>query len=314
MNKRYNIGAVSKITGLSTHVIRAWERRYGLVSPLRSEKSKRRLYSDEDITRLSLLRQATSMGFNISTIAKMQLNELDTLIRERGRSTEQKVVCEKTDDVFERLIESSISAIKNFQPSEFEDILSYSTVEYGQLFTVENLIIPVSKIIGECWNSGDLRIAHEHMATEIIRIFLLKIINRTHTYGNAPTAVVATPSGQQHEIGALITASLAAIEGWRIIYLGADLPAEEITMVVNRIKPRLLVLSIVYPPDDMNLRDELLKIRKHIRTDTCIFTGGRAIESYLSTLIEINAACIRDFTEFRLRLKEIQKSLHEKKK
>lgn len=308
-NKKYNIGAVSRITGLSTHAIRAWEKRYGVVKPARSGSNGRREYSQEDLELLLLLKKATSMGFNIGNIAHLDPEDLRSLLDEQMLEESDEALSnadQHTQNGFNRVIDRSLDAIQNYNSEKLEILISKAFMDFGNINTIEKIISPLTKKIGDYWSNGDIRIAQEHLASEIIRSSLLKVISKSHEYINSPVILVATPSGQMHDIGALITGSIAATEGWNVIYVGPNLPCEEIAGAINRVGARVVLLSIVYPGDDIKLNDELVNLRGFLEQDTVILVGGNAARNYLNTLNAINAEYIKDIGEFKKRLRELR--------
>lgn len=307
--KKYNIGAVSRLTGLSTHAIRAWEKRYGVVRPERSETNNRRLYSEEDLEKLLLLKKATKLGFNIGVISDLSIPELRSFIDEHGAdislSEKERPANEPN---FDDVIQNCIVAIAKYDSERLESIFANSFVEYGNVATIERILIPLVKLIGEQWSTGNLRVAQEHMATEILRSFLLKIVSKSHDYINSPVIIVTTPARQMHDIGALIIGSIAAIEGWKVIFLGTSLPSEEIAGAVNKTAARAIALSFVYPSDDKNMNEELTTLRKYINKNIPIIAGGSASQSYRETLEKIDAESIVDVKDFKVRLRNLRKA------
>ena len=101
--------------------------------------------------------------------------------------------------------------------------------------------------------------------------------------------MVTTPAGQVHELGALTAAATAATLGWQPVYLGCNMPAEEIVYAVQANGARALALSITYPSDDPRLPDELRRLRRHLPKETAIVVGGRACSGYREVLREIAA-------------------------
>jgi methanogenic corrinoid protein MtbC1 len=120
--------------------------------------------------------------------------------------------------------------------------------------------------------------------------------------------VVTTPSGQYHEIGALIVALTSASVGWQVTYLGPNLPAEEISAAAMEKNARIVLLSIVFPPDDPHLKLELERIRVLLPDNISIFVGGRASSSYLETFKKINATVFKEIRELRTNLESYHSS------
>ena len=108
---------------------------------------------------------------------------------------------------------------------------------------------------------------------------------RSEPVAGSSTLVVATPAGQRHELGALLVAGIASDLGWRVVYLGCDLPAEEIAAGVAASQAAAILLSIVYPLTDPNLQDEVRRLRQLIGPDLPIVAGGRAAPSSRDELV-----------------------------
>jgi len=138
--------------------------------------------------------------------------------------------------------------------------------------------------VGQRWQDGTWRGAHEHLATAVLRAFLWSLWRRVEAGPGAPAAVVATPAGQMHELGVLLAAGIAADMGWRVVYLGADLPAEEIALAVASSGASAIVLSLVYPLADPRLLDELKRLRGLVGPRLVIVAGGRAAAANQETL------------------------------
>lgn len=294
-NHLYEIRAVAEKTGLSTLLIRAWENRYSVVIPKRSD-SKRRLYSDEDIIRLKLLKEATDKGFTIGRISNLSNEKLLELLQSTQKSFEVN------QDKGEYFLNESLKAINDLSPKKLEKIFMKASIELSQPHFIDNLIVPLIYKIGEMWQSGDLRISHEHFSTSIIKNFLLNIIQSAHPQDNSPKIVVTTPSGQLHELGALIAACVASFEGWAVVYLGPNLPAEEIASSAIKINARVISLSIVYPLDDERLVEQLKRLKLLIPDDVRILIGGRGSTNYSKVIEEIKAEHIKDTSELREKL------------
>ena len=300
----YPIKVVVNKTGITAHVIRAWEKRYAAIEPGRTD-TNRRLYREDDIHRLELLGKLTKAGHSIGTIAKLSTGELENLIGEIKETSGTKQRVEKQDKSL--YLKRGLQAIEELDEKGLEEILSRASVDLSQPELIQEVIVPMIKNIGEKWKNGSIRIYHEHLASAVIKTFLHNLAGGYRFEQNAPEILIATPIGQMHELGALLAASAAASEGWRVTYLGSNLPAEEIAAAVKQSKPKVLALSMVYPPDDPKLNSELMKLDKYLNNDTIIYVGGNSAESYNKTLKNIKAKVISDLIDFRNELVKIRK-------
>ncbi|MFH2056148.1 MAG: cobalamin-dependent protein, partial [bacterium] len=143
--------------------------------------------------------------------------------------------------------------------------------------------------VGDRWRNGELKVVHEHMASAVVRSLLGHLAGSGPASATAPRIVVTTPQGQQHEFGALIATITAVSHGWRALYLGPALPAEDIAAAVNRSGATAVALSLVYPSDDPTLGAELQRLRKLTGAEMPLVVGGRAARYYATILREIKA-------------------------
>jgi methylmalonyl-CoA mutase cobalamin-binding subunit len=184
--------------------------------------------------------------------------------------------------------------------------LERSALELSQPVLIEEVLIPLVKTIGKQWEEGTLRVAHEHLASSIVRSFLANLQRTVVPSGTAPTIVITTPSRQYHEIGALIVAVTAASEGWRVLYLGPDLPSEEIAAIALLRGAKAVALSIVYPSDDPFIGSDLKKLRRLIGDEIFLLAGGRSAHSYEEDLRAVSAQLISDLSDLRKQLRKIR--------
>ena len=237
-------------------------------------------YPDAEVERLSLLQRATNAGHSIGHIARLsgvqlaelfQADQADQPAANRfapnsdvvmGRA-EAVIEAEGTEstapDSFH--LDRCLKAIEDLVPGALDAALGRAAVALGQGAVLDRVVAPLVGEVGERWRRGVLRIAQEHLATAVIRTFLAGIMQRARVDEQAPNLVVATPTGQLHEIGALLAAAAAATEGWRVTYLGSNLPSEEIAATALHSGARAIALSIVFPDDDLRLPQEVAQLR-----------------------------------------------------
>lgn len=309
-NYKYPIKVVSQMTGLSVHVIRAWEKRYNVVEPDRTD-TNRRLYSEEDIEKLKLLNDALHLGHHIGGVANLSLAELRSLLSKETKGTieiKNNFAPVSSEKIVEEVLSESLEAVKNYDAKKLESILLNASAKLTQPILIESLIIPLVYKVGDLWHSGEIRVANEHLASSVIRGFLYNLLDSYSLNDSAPVMVTATPRGQEHELGALIAGVVAASSGWKVIYLGSNLPAEEIAAVVSHLKARVVALSIVYPNDDLHLKHELKKSKHLLPDGVSIIVGGRAANGYLDVLDEIGAIVVKDSRHLRLELEAIREN------
>ena len=306
---RHPIQVVARRTGLSVDVIRVWERRYGVVSPQRSA-TQRRLYSDADIRKLSLLHRATQAGRRISDLAGLEESEILALLSEDrahqpGALTADKTVREEGGVSY---LDACLSAIEQVDQHALEQALADASVALSIPELLEQVIAPVMKQIGRHWQQGKARVGHEHFATATVRSFMGHLVATANMSGTGPTLLVATPVGQNHELGALMAALIAAGDGWRVAYLGPNIPARDLAAIARQQQPRAVALGISYPPDDARIVKEMQTLRQQVPDGVFIIVGGDAVKGYRTVLKEIGAQTPRDLNSFRDLLKKLRTS------
>ena len=308
---KYPIKAVAQKTGLSVHVIRAWEKRYNAVVPNRTD-TNRRLYSESDIEKLQILLKLTNQGHNIGGIANLTIDELRELFDEQStlrdnsfqsptRETRQEA---DPDKFFTRCLKS----VYALDLKELESTLYKASVSLSQPILLDRIIIPLITQVGEMWKEGEIRVYHEHMVTASLRGFLSNMIDSSKNSESAPKILVTTPQGQLHELGALIVSAIASTEGWNVTYLGPNLPAEEIVGAAEQLNCKAIALSIVYPLDDWILRKELIKFKQILSGNIPLLVGGKGATGYLDALDEIGARVILDIANLRKSLSSIREN------
>jgi DNA-binding transcriptional MerR regulator/methylmalonyl-CoA mutase cobalamin-binding subunit len=286
---QHTIKTVSRRTGLSAHVIRVWERRYGAVQPQRTG-TNRRLYSEDEVQRLELLHRATEAGHSISQAAKLPTDKLrEILLRPVTTAPEPDLNGSTPAPPETALIAQCLAAVKRLDAAELDAALERGMIQFGQMGFLNRLAAPLSHQVGELWCTGELTAAHEHFLSAALRTMLGQAIRQFAHTDLAPAIVVATPVGQLHELGAVMVAALAANLGWRVTYLGTSLPAAEIAGAAIQNQARVVALSLVYPEDDRGLPAELSKLRRYLPAEIKIMAGGRAAPAYKDALDGISA-------------------------
>jgi len=281
-----NIKIVAQQTGLSPHVIRVWEKRYGVVTPQRSQ-TRRRLYSHAEVEHLGLLARLTKQGHAISALAGTSLAALRQLAANAGPASAAPAIPPAAGAI--DYLEAGFDAVRRHDQAALEEILMRAELALGRQGMLVKVAAPFAQQLGQRWREGDLSAAHEHFASAVLRGVLSRARRGFARDAASPVLVVATPAGQLHELGALLAVATASNLGWHVIYLGPSLPASEIAGAAIQHQARAVGLSLVYPEDDAALPDELRLMRRLLPAATAILVGGRAYEAYGAALREINA-------------------------
>lgn len=294
---RHSIAVVSRRTGISQLVLRAWERRYRAVNPGRTPTGRRK-YSDADLEKLALLANLTGAGHRIGDIARLSVSDLQQLVRENAAAGVAPVPATTVPQAEAgQLMEEALRAVADLDSRGLEKTLDRALVDLSKPDLRRKLLVPLLVEIGERWKDGKLRVAHEHMATSIVLAFLTALNARYQVAPGAPVVAVATPSGQMHELGALLASAHAYEAGWDVLYLGPNLPAEDIAAAVRSRGARAILLSLVFPHGDSHTTNELRELRHLLGDDVQILAGGQAAESYGEVLAEVGARVFLDLDQ-----------------
>ena len=224
------IGELSRRSGVSPELLRAWEHRYSLLQPLRSDGGFR-LYTPEDERRIAVMRSHLARGLSAAEAARLTLEEgrapaapVETPALERD--------AREVRAAFDALDEGTAQAA-------LDRMLSAFSIETA----LREFVLPYLRELGERWERGEVSVAQEHFASQVLRGRLLGLA-RGWDRGAGPRAVLACPPGERHDLGLVIFGLALRELGWRITFLGADTPADTIVESVQRLEPAALVLAV----------------------------------------------------------------------
>ena len=233
---RHPIGVVRERTGLSVEVLRAWERRYAVVRPVRSEDG-RRLYSDADVERLGLLHRASRPGRPVGTLASLSIDELQRMVQEDVTRARRRPTAPGSHR------EDAMAAVRDLAPERLETALRRAALSLGTVTFLDEVVAPLLEEIGDAWHEGRITVAHEHAASATLLQLLGWLARALEVPDTAPRVVLATPRGERHAFGAMMAAVAAAHDGWHVTWLGTDLPAAQVAAGVEQGRGRIVALS-----------------------------------------------------------------------
>src|SRR4051812_11833333 len=255
------IGELSKRAGVSPALLRAWERRYGLVRPARSEGGLR-LYSPADVERVRLMRQHLAEGLAAAEAASLASRAVVGSEPDPA-AVHPAVMRDDLADALDHFDEPRAQAI-------VDRVLAVATVD--TLLT--DVVLPYLHELGERWTRGDASVAQEHFASSVLRGRLLGIA-RGWGVGIGPPAVLACLPGEHHDLGLIAFGLALRARGWRIVYLGPDTPIETVDEVSRALQPSLVVLSAVSAERVRPSVERLRELAAHQR----VALGGAAATS-----------------------------------
>ena len=283
-----------------------WEKRYGAVEPERTD-TNRRLYSDKSIQRLVFLAELTKNGHSIGHIANLPDERLCALYQSVQEETQKPVEQNKPENGFESTVANVLTAIKNFDQITMDKEFDRVVKDSGYSCLLEKVLLPLIYNVGQLWHDGEFTTAQEHAATSFIKDYLCVSARPYGDTSNSPKLLITTPSGQLHELGAVIAATQARKLGWHVIYLGTSLPAEEIAGAAEKINARAVVLSIIYPLDDPQINANLRRLRSQLDHNIPIIVGGARSKFYAPTLEELEIIQLSKFADLKPALDNLRK-------
>jgi DNA-binding transcriptional MerR regulator/methylmalonyl-CoA mutase cobalamin-binding subunit len=266
----YSIKATSQATGLSVETLRAWERRYGVVEPQR-DGSGRRAYGPADVLRLRRLREATDRGHPIGRLASLSEEGLSRLLAESPGSLPGEG--ENAPNAFvTRLLE----AARSYDATACEQalVLAIALLEPRRL--AGEVLHPVLVEVGRRWHSGEFSISQERLLSSAVRRHLSLVLDTVNRHAHREQIVFATLPGERHEFGLLMAAVACAGRGFRVHYLGPDLPAAEIARFAREVDAGITALSVVLHERLPDLPQQLATLVAGLEPDAAVWLGGAA--------------------------------------
>lgn len=263
----FRIHRVSKLTGLSKDVIRVWERRYGLLRPMRGP-NRYRLYTDEDVALLRYVRSELDKGESIGALAGLGRDEL--VARMKSSLPSLPVAGEP----YARLIGELLHHLDPLDRVAFERRLNGAVAVIPFEEALHGIILPLQKKVGELWHDGRLSVAVEHYVTKQVQQKIFSVMNQMPVADQGPKLIVACPPDETHEIGAQAVAYRCRLRGCRVYYLGANVPLEALTRLCAQVHPALALISFPVLMPDQEASDVARAIAKHVKPECDVAVGG----------------------------------------
>ncbi len=266
----YSIAAAAKRTGLSVETLRAWERRYRIVTPRRDPSGNRR-YGETDIERLELARSATALGHPIRTLASLSDEELRSLVIVREKDEER-------GSGGNRVVGKILQSIRRYDVRHAEELLSAAALLQSPESLVVNVLTPLMNRVGRLWERGYFSIAQEHLISVLVRN-LLGSMMRLRPIENGTTMLFATPPGEPHEFGIALAAFLASMRGVKPCVLGPQVPVAEVLRAARYIAPSTIVIGVTLRDLAGSATDFVASLRARAPSRMQVWVGGAGVSS-----------------------------------
>lgn len=249
----YHISDLEQLSGIKAHTIRIWEKRYNLIEPERTDTNIR-LYNDDQVRKLLNVSTLIANGFKISKIAGLTKDELHKKIRE--------IQTVGGDTMEASFINDFVASMLDFNEQAFEKTFSAVVTRYGIFNGMIKVMYPLMQKIGIMWSTGNAMPVQEHFASTILRRKLLSAID-----GQLPPEIknkkflLVLPPNEWHEIGLLFSDYLLRSKGFQTVYLGANVPYDNIQSMIKQIKVTHILTFLITRREEkevLNLRKKML--------------------------------------------------------
>jgi DNA-binding transcriptional MerR regulator/methylmalonyl-CoA mutase cobalamin-binding subunit len=270
------IGELSRRTGITTHTLRIWEKRYDYPKSIRLPSGHRR-YLPQEIERLRAVARTIKLGFRAGKVVGGTLEELHNLMGFESKRSSKVPLSTQPDfpqDQYDSKINQWIDWISEYDEENLNIEMHREWGAQGPLSFVTNLAAPLIKQIGDSWQCGDLTVAQEHFATDILSNFLGSRWRRQNERKQGKTAILTTLPGESHLLGLQMCAVVMSTTDWKIVSLGLDTPEEEIINTVNQCGAPLLCASVSGWYGVSRAKPILWRLKKQLSQKTEFVVGG----------------------------------------
>lgn len=240
---RLRIGEFSRRVGVSPELLRAWETRYGLLRPERSGGGLR-LFSEQDERHVQLMLQNLAAGMPASEAARLAMIGRPPNAEEHAQASGEmgRALTEGVEELDEPMTQAALDRLLE---------------AFALPQALSEVLLPFLHRIGERWAAGEIGVAHEHFASNIIG-GRLRALARGWGGGVGPCAVLACQPGERHDLGLLSFGLVLRQQGWRITYLGADTPLRDVVAACGEVQPAIVVLCAVKPERFRKAAEEIV--------------------------------------------------------
>ena len=246
MSMLIRIGALSEQTGVSSDALRSWERRYGLLTPQRTSGGFR-LYSDEDVARTRAMTALIAAGVSASEAARQVL--------ETGAGAPVSAA-DRTETPLDEVRDGLHAAFRAFDEVGLESAIDIVFSRLDLDTAIREIFIPALRALGDDWAAGLISVAQEHFSLNVFRGRLMGLA-RGWDRGFGPRALLACPPNEYHDVSLILFGLALRRHGWRVTFLGANTPFDELLTAQKSLAPQLAVLFAANWDDHASLIPEL---------------------------------------------------------
>lgn len=259
----FTIKDIENLSGVKAHTIRIWEQRYNFLKPQRTETNIRS-YTNEELKIILNIALLNKFGFKISHINKMNASEISQKLYTLSHQQAQH----------ERIVNELISFMVDLDMDRFEECLDRQIEENGIEKTIIEIVFPFLAKIGILWVTNNINPAQEHLVTNIIRQKIMVGIETAFSrIKSNKIALLFLPEGEYHELGLLYVCYLLKINGVKVLYLGADVPLDDLNFIVKAKKPDYLYTHLTAVANNFNIEKFMNNVHSQIGDIPVIISG-----------------------------------------
>ncbi|GGG06341.1 MerR family transcriptional regulator [Pontibacter amylolyticus] len=285
---QYTIKELEHLSGIKAHTIRIWEQRYNVLCPQRTDTNIR-YYSDADLKTLLNISLLNEQGYKISKIAKMTPEQLKLTVQQ---------LAEQETTTLSHHINSMVTAMIDMDEERFDKSFSTVTLQLGFQDAMLQVLYPFLHKIGILWQTNNISPAHEHFVSNLVRQKLIvaidgQVVKRTD---DTPTYLLYLPEGELHEIALLFMNYLIRARHYQVIYLGQNLPFEDLKRTYEQLKPDVICTVLTIVPEREFVQEYIERVASSFPEAQIYFYGYQAQHSFLNFPKNTQRlSCIADF-------------------
>lgn len=284
----FNTKAVVRQTHVPAPTLRAWERRYGILSPQRAENDYR-LYSERDMAVIAWLRERVEQGMTISqAVAMLRSPEAAP----RRTPLEPPANAQSTEHAWPALRATLLERFVELDEAGARDVIAQTLIIASVEDVCMRLFVPTLSTIGERWSEGTISITVEHFASAVVRGQLERLFHLAATPQAAPLILVGCAPGEQHELGALMLALFLRRDGAQVAYLGQNVEPADLAATVTAMRPAAVALSATLQEHAEMLAETVGALQRATKASPKIFFGGQAFAADPALVERVNGALI----------------------
>jgi DNA-binding transcriptional MerR regulator len=288
---RYSIKDLERISGIKAHTLRIWEQRYNILTPERTQTNIR-YYNNYNLKKIINVALLNNNGFKISAIAKMSdselLKEVERFLNDYKKESDQ--------------VDHLVLCLMDLDESKFEQIMNNAIIHFGFEDTMEKIIFPFFRQMGNLWLLGIINPAQEHYISNLIRQKIIVGIDRITTRPGiqARKILLYLPQLELHEMGLLYAHYLSKLRGHQCFYLGQSVPLEDLTAICKQLKPDQILSIYTAPNAEIDLNEYLHACAQQIPDIPFLISGRMVVGGeYALKIPSTQFTVFEDFTALK---------------